>query len=305
MKFSIVIPIYNGERFIKQCIESVVNQTYVDWECLFVDDGSTDQTYSKLQLYAQTDKRIKLLRQKNKGAAIAREIGVESSAGQYVCFLDVDDTLDKNALRCISDAIDKSPDIDILVYGMKIIKNEKIIKTKYPVDSGREPISYLRTVLIGKNGWELWGKCFKRRLFYPHPQIAPHVRIGEDAAVLVQLITKATSVCIIQNAFYNYFQNPSSASKKKSQQLAEETIEAAIFIRTYLKQYGLYSKVHDVVGPMFLLFFSNSTRRGFLQCNNSYFQEVKQYITPKSLIQLPFYRQVYILFNYFLILLLR
>ncbi len=302
MRFSIVVPIYNGEQFVKQCIESVINQTYPDWECLFVDDGSTDQTYAKLQLYSQTDKRIKLIRQNNKGAAVARKTGIDASTGQYVCFLDADDCLEINALLHINEAIEKSPDSDILVYGMHILKNGEIIKTKLPLDSGRDPVSYLRTVLTGRNGWELCGKCFKRSVFDPHPKIASNVRIGEDAAVLIQLITKANVVCIIQKALYNYIQYSTSTSKKKSQRLAEETIEAAIFIRTFLEQSTVYPKVYDLIGAMFLLFFSNSARRGLLRSYSSYFKQVKHYITLKSLIQLPFYKRVYVLLNYFLIL---
>ena len=305
MRFSVIIPVYNGETFIKRCIELIIGQTYADWECIFIDDGSTDQTYAKLQLYGQIDKRIKILRQDNKGAAVARKAGVESSVGQYICFIDVDDFLDKNALLYINDAIEKLPDSDILVYGMHIVKNGEIIKTRIPYDSGRDPITYLQTVLTGKNGWELWGKCFRRRVFDPHPQIASHVRIGEDAVVLVQLIKKAHSIGIIQKALYNYIQYSSSTSKKKSLQLAEETIDAAIFIRTYLEQSNLYHKVYGSIGAMFLLFFSNSTRRGLLRSNSLYFKQVKQYISCKTLFQLPVHRSIYILLNYYFILFFR
>ena len=91
---SIVTPMYNGEKYIVQTIESVIGQTYNDWEMIIVDDGSKDHSPLIVEEYSQKDGRIKLYRQVNAGSAAARNNGLRHSQGQYICFLDADDVLD-------------------------------------------------------------------------------------------------------------------------------------------------------------------------------------------------------------------
>ena len=91
---SIVTPMYNGEKYIVQTIESVIGQTYNDWEMIIVDDGSKDHSPLIVEEYSQKDGRIKLYRQVNVGSAAARNNGLRHSQGQYICFLDADDVLD-------------------------------------------------------------------------------------------------------------------------------------------------------------------------------------------------------------------
>lgn len=91
---SIVTPIYNGERFISQTIESVIHQSYQNWEMLIIDDGSKDNSASIVKNYAEKDPRIKLLQQSNAGSAAARNNGLRHAKGRYICFLDADDIWD-------------------------------------------------------------------------------------------------------------------------------------------------------------------------------------------------------------------
>ena len=88
---SIITPCYNGEAYIKETIESVVSQTYTDWEMLIVDDGSTDRSADLIRLSAEKDKRIRLLTQENRGSAAARNHGLKMAKGQYIALLDADD----------------------------------------------------------------------------------------------------------------------------------------------------------------------------------------------------------------------
>ena len=91
MKLSVIVPIYNAEKFLNQCIGSLVNQTYKDFEIVLVNDGSKDNSLAICESYAKNDKRIKIISQENKGISGAVITGIENSTGEYISFVDADD----------------------------------------------------------------------------------------------------------------------------------------------------------------------------------------------------------------------
>lgn len=100
--FSIIIPVYNVEAYLSDCLDSVLNQTYSDWEAICVDDGSLDGSLPILKDYAKKDSRIKVLCQKNSGTARARNVGLEAAVGDYIFFLDSDDWIESSTLQTIA-----------------------------------------------------------------------------------------------------------------------------------------------------------------------------------------------------------
>lgn len=98
-KISVVIPVYNAENYIEECINSVLRQTYHDWELILVDDGSTDNSGLFCDKIAKNDDRIKVIHQENAGVTCARENGVFASTGAFIYFLDADDTIDSDTLE--------------------------------------------------------------------------------------------------------------------------------------------------------------------------------------------------------------
>ena len=96
-KISIIVPMYNSEKYIKKCLESILNQTYEDFEVLLVNDGSTDKTESIVNRY--NDKRIKYIKNKKSGIGKTRNLGIDKSKGEYLMFVDSDDYLDKSAVE--------------------------------------------------------------------------------------------------------------------------------------------------------------------------------------------------------------
>lgn len=103
MKFSVIIPVYNVEAYLRECLDSVLNQTFSDWEAICVNDGSTDQSEKILEEYAQKDKRIHCFTKINGGTSTARNVGLKEAKGEYIVFLDGDDWLELNALQTMSD----------------------------------------------------------------------------------------------------------------------------------------------------------------------------------------------------------
>ena len=105
MLFSVIIPVYNVEPYLRQCLDSVLNQTFADWEAVCVDDGSTDRSAAILEDYSEKDPRIKVISQTNRGLSAARNTGMDAAQGDYVVFLDSDDWLEDDALQVIDGAL--------------------------------------------------------------------------------------------------------------------------------------------------------------------------------------------------------
>ena len=105
MKFSVIIPVYNVEAYLQACLDSVLNQTFEDWEAICVNDGSTDNSAAILEEYGHKDGRFKIVNQPNGGLSAARNTGLKAAAGEYVLFLDSDDWLEGNALERVSESL--------------------------------------------------------------------------------------------------------------------------------------------------------------------------------------------------------
>lgn len=131
-KLSVIIPVYNAEKFLHKSIESVICQTFQDWELILVNDGSKDGSLAVCQEYAKNEPRIKLIDKQNEGAGPARNAGLEIAQGKYVTFIDADDWMDADAYQTLVDEMEKT-DADSLVFGMKthvVDKNDEIIEIK-------------------------------------------------------------------------------------------------------------------------------------------------------------------------------
>ena len=115
---SIIVPVYNKEDYIEKTIQSVINQSNPDWELLLIDDGSTDNSTAICEQYSANDKRVILLKKENGGVSSARNFGLDNACGEFVMFLDADDTLDSNAVQMMSENIKEA---DLVVCSMKCL----------------------------------------------------------------------------------------------------------------------------------------------------------------------------------------
>lgn len=127
IKISVIIPVYNVEKYLSDCLESVIQQRYRNIEILCVNDGSTDGSLKILEKYANKDCRIKIISQENKGLSAARNNGIRNATGEYICFLDSDDMLEKDALRVISNVLMQSK-VDALCFNAKVICEDRSLQ---------------------------------------------------------------------------------------------------------------------------------------------------------------------------------
>lgn len=300
MKFSIVIPVYNGAEYILQCLDSLICQTFQDWEAICIDDGSLDRSLEMLNEYAERDSRITVYSQLNMGVAKARDLGMHYMRGDYFLFIDIDDVLTPRALQTLYEKIVFEGAPDIVVGGVCVIAGNKIVKMRKTTFSLLDNITYLKSVLTGKEGWELWGKAYNRSLLFAPLTYPQGLRIGEDASVFVQLVSRAKKIVGCEDVIYNYIQYEGSVSHKKSLELAIETLNAALFIEEYFKGKNYYHEIRVELDTMWLLFYSNSTRRVFLKKSHPLMRLLKDHHFSASAFRLlPLHKAIYILIIYY------
>ena len=206
-KFSIIVPVYNVEKYLPKCLDSLVNQTYKDIEIICINDGSTDNSLQILEKYAINDNRIKIINQENQGVSIARNVGIDNATGDYILFLDSDDCLELDACQKIVEKLDK--DIDILFFGYKFLKNYKSCKIcSYPDDmNNKKYISPINlNICINKLSCRtVWGKVYKtKRLKDLNIKFPTNLNFGEDTLFIISNLINNSSIKVINDVLYNY-----------------------------------------------------------------------------------------------------
>ena len=211
-KISIIVPVYNTELYLRECIESILRQSFMNFEVLLVDDGSTDASGSICEDYAAKDTRIRVFHQTNQGVTAARKCGILHSNGEYLCFVDSDDTINLDALAVLADALlGNIRDIDAVVSSAN----------KDAFISGHE---YVRMLLENEKGGSLWGNLYKRSLFKNcrSLDLDKDFPIGEDYITNLELGLKMKRIVCITASIYNYRYNPASVMHVRTYTLAYE-----------------------------------------------------------------------------------
>lgn len=163
---SVVVPVYNAEKYIQQCVRSILNQSYSDLELILVDDGSYDSSASICHELAQKDARIKYYYQPNNGVTSARKKGVELASREYVTFVDADDTIEKDFLKILVDKITKG--FDMVICGTSL-------------EGEMDGDTFVSAMLEGKLPPSIWGKLIRKNILSNEVfNISRDLSIGED-----------------------------------------------------------------------------------------------------------------------------
>ncbi len=132
-KVSVIVPVYNVEKYLERCIESLINQTFDDIEIIALNNGSTDKSLDILNYYAHKDKRIRVINNKNIGVSKSRNIGIEEAIGEYISFVDSDDWIDSNMIYILYDTIsDNNCDLVMCTYIRELSNHSKDKVFKLP-----------------------------------------------------------------------------------------------------------------------------------------------------------------------------
>ena len=208
-EFSIIVPVYNVEKEIRKCLDSIKNQTYEDFEVLCVDDCGKGSSMDIVREYAQKDNRFKILtHEHNRGVSAARNTGLDNASGKYTMFVDSDDWLETNALEIIKDNFDKSKS-EVIVFN---IYNCYPDGKKEINDTTNFKKSNQTQVLLTENNLNtfigvVWNRAYKTSLINDNHIRFPEGMIIEDSDFTFKISMHIKSVFIIEDVLYNYLRN--------------------------------------------------------------------------------------------------
>lgn len=220
---SIIIPVYNTEKYLTKCIESILKQDYTDFELLLIDDGSKDKSGLICDKYAKKDKRIKVFHKENGGVSSARNLGIEKSKGKYISFVDADDEVRPTYLNKLNNYIQQSDIVffpSIWIHEDKsklIILADNFYSEKY--DSIEQEI-----LLLMKNdsGYNLfgytWNKIFKADIIKEKDiKFIDNLAVSEDEIFTLDYCRFIKSMMVISTPLYNYYRKNNSLTHKKKE----------------------------------------------------------------------------------------
>lgn len=200
---SVIVPIYNMERYIKRCIDSIINQSFNDWELILIDDGSSDTSGEICDKYARQDFRIRVIHKKNGGVASARQIGTDEARGEYSIHCDADDWVEPDMLHeMYSKAKDVNADIVVSnLYYNDSDNSESIYKVNVPLTA----TDFIKEILYGRSFGGLCHKLIRHSLYLKYNvRYVEGVNYCEDVLVLAQLLKNSLRIEYIDRAFYHY-----------------------------------------------------------------------------------------------------
>ncbi len=249
-QISVIIPLYNAERYIDKCIQSIQKQSYAEYEILLIDDGSVDNSSKICDLYSNKFENIRAIHTENKGPAAARKTGVENASGEYVMFLDADDWIDSDMLSfCYQKALAEAA--DFICVGHKEVSTQEQIKGISSQEYDEISMTETKEMMFHLHGTRFldsgpWAKLIRRSLFQDI-DFCEQVTIGEDYFMVLQLLEKSKKTVLCKEALYNRCIRETSISRSGYSIRHKSAFEQYMKWRLYLlDRYPSLSK--EIIG---------------------------------------------------------
>lgn len=244
--FSIIIPIYKVEAYLRECVDSVLAQSFTDFEVILVDDGSPDACPAICDSYAAADTRVRTIHKPNGGLSDARNAGLNQARGSYIIFLDSDDWWDDvDALQQIKDAI-QCHKVDIVIYGLKkysIEQNKYYCERGISADCGIQNFTTCQAIEQNRFNASACDKAVKASIIKDNNLAFIKGQLSEDIEWCINLLKHTNSVTIIPSNFYIYRQNPNSISHNIKRKNISDILEV---IEKYLVKQPKTAYEHNV-----------------------------------------------------------
>ena len=219
MKYSILIPIYNAEKHLVECLNSIQIQAITDYEVIMVNDGSTDDSEHICRRYCDTDSRFKLINQKNKGPLVARKTGIQSASGMYIMFMDADDFWQPDTLKTVDRLLDEE-DPDMLVFNYQKFQDGRVTactapfpdRSRFTKETKREYLcGWFRTMQLNS----LWDKVIKRKCIDLNAECYRNDRriiLDEDLFQAICYVRNVETIVYTARPLYNYRYSPAGTT---------------------------------------------------------------------------------------------
>ncbi len=244
---SIVIPVYNVEKYLAKCLDSLVSQTFQNFEVICVNDGSTDNSLQILNQYAAKDPRIKVFSQQNGGAAKARNLALSKASGTYIMFCDSDDWFEPDMCETMYREM-TSHDVDMVCCNPNVIDEQHDILRIDDLDSYENKFSgicELSYPVVTKTSVTLWNKIFKKSLIDQYGICFPETSCYEDDGFYFQYVSVAENILFINKRLYNYLRRENSLmgqAAKRDIAHPYEKFYVAEFYYKFLLKHNLFEQ---------------------------------------------------------------
>lgn len=250
--FSIILPCYNVEKYIDKCIETLINQDFIDFEIICINDGSKDDTLKKLKKFSMLDPRLSVYTQKNGGSGNARNNGFLMSRGQYIIFLDADDFYEKELLQTIFNEILKNP-YDILVVGSdrynEITKNfeEMNWSINWKNIPNFRPFSYrdIKKVLFKTFMWWGWDKAYKRSFIESNFLFHQEIECSNDLFFNLTSFLSADTITVIPDILVHHRIGNNNSVSNNRHKNPENILIALYAVKRFLLERKLFYELEN------------------------------------------------------------
>lgn len=226
-KVSIIVPVYKAEKYLRECIDSIISQTFNDWECILVDDGSPDMSGAICDEYARRDPRIRVIHKENGGVSSARNEALGTIASKWLTFVDSDDSLYPNTLELLVDVAEQN-ELDFIqcYFNREYIEGQVLAATTEVLSASQyaDTENYLTSV---------WGALFKTSIIREHSlRFDENLRLGEDQIFLLNYIQYCKRIQRLGDALYFYRNNGESAVNNPKPEYEIASVKAFILLKS-------------------------------------------------------------------------
>lgn len=260
---SVIVPIYNVEKYLRNCIDSIINQTYKNLEIILVDDGSPDNCPKICDDYAKLDSRIKVIHKKNDGPSIARNTGIQFANGEWIIFVDADDFYcNLDAYNIIINYLNNNKDIDCLIFRYRTLHNNISLNKSWNKEmiTSRDEVAYRKLKHPSPYWHYLWNKIYKTAIIKQNNiKFSEHLKNAEDVKFNNDFLKYSKNYYIITNYLYSYnCSNTNSLSHGEVFDSYDKLLTSYTNIRDELiglieiyKYIGLYDKCKKYILKLF------------------------------------------------------
>lgn len=285
MKYSFIIPVYNGKKYIDRCLKSVLNQTYTNFEIIAIDDGSVDNSLDLLKEYSDKYENVIVFHEENKGLSEARNFGVSKASGDYILFLDVDDTVDKCLLQTLENVMEKN--LDLIKFGFRTVLDEKEVNTYTHFDekvcSGNIAFELLAFQKVVFEMAPLY--AYNRKFFLENKFTFKSGRYHEDFGLIPYIILKSKNIKLLDQNMYNYYQTKDSITRNDNY---KKTVKKANDIFSYYLELKEITKNDKSIKPrikkIYYSFMANAVINSLKTLKGEEKKEFKNKIKEKKVI---------------------
>lgn len=240
---SIIVPVYNVEKYLARCIDSIINQTYKNFEIILVDDGSKDKSNQICDEFSKKDCRVKVIHKKNEGVSAARNEGLKQSKGKYISFVDADDWIEKNFLFEMYSEL-KKYNVDYITCGYnRVYENHIEILNNNLTEELVSANEYIIKILNVQNGYGFAHMKLISKEAIGNIRFNTNISVGEDALFNIQLCKKINKFLIYNKALYNYYFNPNSVVRNYDENYCNKYLKSMKLMDDYIRNNYFDKKV--------------------------------------------------------------